>query len=230
MLPFSRVLVYDNVSQIPTPLVYLPFSSDIANHGDSTNPKYPNVNFTVQTATLGSALGRTGLFCNGAQRLYYDEIIMANTSWSAMQWVYTSSTAAKAYINASANVGFSYNTGGSPSMTRNFYCVNSGSNTVSYYGNYTMPVNEWVHVAYTYERSTNILKFYANGVLIRTQNVNPTFSSYGSGSTTQRSVGLGYYPSSPAATPLSGYISSHRLYDYLVDDSMIKRIYDSENI
>lgn len=229
MLPFSRVLVYDNVATLPVPLVYLPFSSDIANHGDSTNPKYPNVNFTVQTATLGAVQGRTGLFCNGAQRLYYDEVVMANTSWSAMQWVYTTSTAAKAYINASANVGFSYNTGGTPSMTRNFYCVNSGSSTNSYFGNFTMPVNEWVHVVYTYERSTNILKFYANGTLIRSQSV-PTFSTYGAGNATQRSVGLGYYPSNVTATPLAGYISSHRLYDYLIDDSMVKRIYDSENI
>lgn len=230
MFPFARILNYSNTVEIPLPLVYLPLSTDIVNYGDSTNPKYPNVNFTVQTATLGTVSGRTGLVCNGAQRLYYDEVVMASTSWSAMQWVYTTSTAAKAYINASANVGFSYNTGGSPSLTRNFYCVNSGSTSNSYFGNYTMPVNTWVHVAYIYERSTNTLKFYVNGELIKTQTVSPTFTGYGTGTATARSVGLGYYPGNATATPLAGYISSHRLYDYALTDSMLKRIYDSENI
>jgi hypothetical protein len=41
MLPFSRILEYGNDANIlPAPLVYLPLRTDIANHGDTTNPKF----------------------------------------------------------------------------------------------------------------------------------------------------------------------------------------------
>ena len=228
MLPFVRMLEYGNVVQIPAPLVYLPMNDDFTNHGDSTNPLYGTVNLTVTTATHGTVAGRTGLVCNGSQRIYYDELVYANTSWTACNWVYTTSTNAKAYINASANVGFSYNTGGSPSVVRNFYCVNSGSTTNSYFGQVGMPVNQWVHVVYSYDRPTNTLRFYYNGVLSRTVTVSPRFTGYGNGTGTPRQVGLGYYPGNVTATPLNGYISHHRLYLSVLTDNEIQRIYNYE--
>ncbi|AMM44114.1 virion structural protein [Pectobacterium phage vB_PcaM_CBB] len=229
MLPFSRMLEYGNAANIlPAPLVYLPLRADIANHGDTTNPKFTQANFTYTSGTIGTVGGKQALVCNGAQRLYYDEIVYANSSWTAMNWVYTTSTAAKAYINASGNIGFSYNTGGSPSLVRNFYCVNTASTTNSYFGQYSMPVNTWVHAVYSYDRSTNTLRFYADGVLIKTQSVSPTFTGYGTGTTTARSVGLGYYPSNPTATPLAGGIAGHRMYDYLLDNATIAKIYTHE--
>lgn len=228
MIPFSRLLKYGNEIDLPDALVYLPMVDDFVNHGDSTDPLFGSVGLTVQTASHGTVGGRTGLLCNGSQRIYYDEVVYANASWTACNWVYTTSTNAKAYINASGNVGFSYNTGGSPSVVRNFYCVNSGSTTNSYFGQVGMPLNEWVHVVYSYDRPTNTLKFYYNGELKRMVTVSPSFTGYGTGSAVSRQVGIGYYPGNVTATPLSGYISHHRLYLRVLVDSEIDMIYKYE--
>ena len=227
MIPFARMIKYGNVKGLPEALVYLPMVNDFTNHGDSTNPLYSSVGLTVISATHGTIDGRTGLLCNGSQRIYYDEVVYADSSWSVSNWVYTTSTANKAYINASSNVGFSYNSGGNPNLVRNFYCVNSGSSTIAYYGSYSMPVGSWVHAVYTYDRDAKSLKFYANGELKRTQTV-PTFSSYGTGGSTGRMVGLGYYPGNISSTPLNGYISHHRLYRSVLSDEDVMLIYNYE--
>lgn len=51
---------------------------------------------------------------------------------------------------------------------------------------------------------------------------------YGTGTATARSVGLGYYPGNVTATPLSGAIAGHRLYDSVLTDAMINNIYNYE--
>lgn len=49
-----------------------------------------------------------------------------------------------------------------------------------------------------------------------------------SGTAVSRQVGIGYYPGNVTATPLSGYISHHRLYLRVLADSEIDMIYKYE--
>ena len=232
MIPFARIVKYGNIApniQLQ-PLVDIPCKTDLLNHGDSTNPLYASLGYS-SNGTLTSFQGRGAIRCNGGNTgMYYDEGVMKDTSWSAMQWVYTSSTNAKAYINASANVGFSYNTGGSPSLTRNFYCVNSGTSSTSFFGDKTMPVNEWVHVCYVYDVDARTLKFYYNGVLVKTITGMAKFVYATSGSIgdVARRVGLGFYPSNAGTTALIGGIAQHKLYLGALKDGDILSIYTSE--
>ena len=80
----------------------------------------------------------------------------------------------------------------------------------------TLPENEWVHLAGTYEYDTKTAKVYINGTLISSANV---------GNSLRRDIYVGMHED--FGNPLNGYLDDLRLYDATLSDADIATLYQT---
>jgi hypothetical protein len=148
---------------------------------------------------------------------------MHNSSalFTAECWVYLSSTASEQYLFAnndggSSQIGcaLSIVAGGALSLFITRGVSGVGNVTAYVVSTGTVPTNQWVHIAVTYDQSqaSSNAKFYINGASAGTGNKTGNTPS-GSNATNTLTVGAA---TSGGLTPFNGYISNFRINNSIV--------------
>lgn len=89
------------------------------------------------------------------------------------------------------------------------------------WGGATLPLDEWVHVAWTWNDADNLVRGYINGDLQVTTAMNPTATL----ATTETIVTVGASRTGADADPFRGYIGDVRIHSGLLSDSDVANNY-----
>ena len=182
-------------------------SSGNGNNGDSCP------NGTGPTGNASGKSGNAGSFDGSDDNIRIaDASSLRPTNITVTAWVYARNTVDQYIISKGKTSGDSYNFainvfGGSGKVSWNSY---NGS-WVSIISSSTIPTNQWVHLAGTYDSSAQQMKFYINGV----QEGSPaSLSSIDYTGTTSLRIGSRSLWNDTATNYFNGFIDDVRIYNY----------------
>jgi len=211
---------------LPSPIVYLPLTSNISNIGSGA--QIATIGGTMPFATIS---GVPCITCTNASNAYVQIPYGINlpSQLTVSFWLYANdnntyytlfsiSGSSRASSNAVLNVDLQnisantltyYSTAG----TNWAYSINSGNNSI--------PINAWTHYAVTINQTNSTLTVYINGVQKGTSNV-ATPGAWGSNN---RYMYIGR--AGDDIRGFNGYINQFQMYNYILTPSQISYVYNS---
>ena len=194
-------------------------------NGDTKDYGTDNVALTNSGATVSDS-GKIGKCYSFNSNAMTSSAIEIGDEFSVCYWVkYTSLTYPKTHVGiqhsagayTGANKGWDIGHGPSGGGTLNFD-INDGTHIqrMSFTASNISELNVWKHFALVCSLSAKTVKLYINGVLVGTNNMNSSMTSF----KTNRAIVIGGL----YGWSLYGYLNDFRLYDHCLSQKEVKEI------